>query len=1239
MCSAQGIVGILSSLVLSLTTIAGAADCTPPPSGLIAWWPGDTGANDIIGEADGTLMGGATIAPGLVNGAFDLLPGGYVSVRDNPVLDPTNAITVEAWINTRGQISSYGTILRKSGANGSPNQGYSLEFDGPGVVGFWVYTAEEGWQGAVGGSVTSNEWVHLAGTYDGATLRLYENGVQASSQPATGQILQSTYPLNIGRDPVETNRLFNGFIDEVSLYNRALSASEIAAIYQAGSAGKCESSAPPIIIDQPTNESVPFGENASFTVLASGAFPLAFQWSFGGTNIDGATNATLTLTDIQSGQVGNYAVAISNLYGSTNSAFAVLTAYGVPPFITSQPTNQSINVGAAVSFNVTAAGTPPFAYQWRFDGTNIEGATNATLTLASVQLGLAGDYSVHVANGYGSTNSVAAVLTVNAAVPCAPPPAGLVAWWPGDTGANDIIGGDNGTLMGGATIAPGLVNGAFDLTLGGYVSVPDAPALDPTNAISVEAWINTQGQLSSYDTILRKSGANGSPIQGYSLEFDGPGVVGFWVYTDEGGWQGTAGGSVTPNEWIHLAGTYDGTTLRLYENGVLASSQPVTGRILPSTYPLNIGRDPVETNRLFNGFIDEVSFYNRALAASEIAAIYQAGSAGKCPLSPTFAGSLSNQTVFVGGIATFAVTEDGTLPFTYQWSFDGTNLDAATNATLTITNVQLANAGNYTVQVSNAGGVTNGTAILTVVIPPTIAQQPQSLSVSSFGSASFGVAARGTGPLIYQWQKNGTNLVDDGNLTGSATTNLVIGSVSPGDAGNYQVVVTSPYASTNSAVAVLTVPESVISLGSASTVSGTTITVPVILNALGVESAFIGSVAYDPTKLVLQSVEGATPNYSETNSGFVGFGGFAGDGTFSPGSNTVAQLVFVALPVTNSTPVNLVFTNQPKGCQLTDLNFDNLPAVYESGVVLLTPAEYYADVYPRFNGDHQLTLQDWQEEGRMVAGLDVPTNSDEFLRADCAPRGASDGELTVADWVQAGRYALGLDTMTIVTPPANAGVVTKVKPKGGQSAARVLQVSTVSAQRGQKVSVPISLICATNENAVGLTISYNANQLQLLSFTNGAAFASGRWNVNTNQAGKLGLAVALSPGAKLSAGTNQVGVLTFSASGKASGTVAVTLDSTVVKLQTADLLADSLLTTYISGAVVLPAQPTLEATMANGQLQFTWPLNTGTFQVQVAGQPTGPWTTLTLPVADNGANATAVLNTTNQQQYFRLTGQ
>lgn len=277
--------------------------------------------------------------------------------------------------------------------------------------------------------------------------------------------------------------------------------------------------------------------------------------------------------------------------------------------------------------------------------------------------------------------------------------------------------------------------------------------------------------------------------------------------------------------------------------------------------------------------------------------------------------------------------------------------------------------------------------------------------------------------------------------------------------------------------------------------------------------------------------------------------------------------------------------------------------------------------------------------GRMVAGLDVPTNSDEFLRADSAPRYAPDGLLTVADWVQAGRYAYGLDPLTSVTQSNSSAGLFHPKPKGGQNPTRILQVATTSAQRGQSVGVPVFLVCVTNENSVGFTVDYNTNQLTLNSFSPSAVPTNSQWNINSNQLGEVGLIWAALPGTTLPIGTNQVGLLTFATSTTISGAAALTLDSSVVRLQTADLLAESLPTTYINGAVVLPAQPTLGTALANGQLQFTWPLNSGTFQVQVAGQPTGPWTTLTLPLATNGANATSILNTTNQQQYFRLLGQ
>jgi hypothetical protein len=721
----------------------------------------------------------------------------------------------------------------------------------------------------------------------------------------------------------------------------------------------------------------------------------------------------------------------------------------------------------------------------------------------------------------------------------------------------------------------------------------------------------------------------------------------------------TTSGVLKTNVFQHVVVTYDkvsGNAI-LYCNGNILTNKNFGNISVRTTYPayhVNIGRrtgEPIGLNTTYGGLMDELSVYNRALSSAEIAAIYSAGSAGKCPPVPTppFINSQpTNQTVLAGKPATFIVSASGSAPLSYQWQFNGTNLLNATNASLVLSNVQSSQAGNYLVQITNSVGATNSdSAVLTVVLPPTIVTQPQSQSVVSYHSASFTVAATGTGPLSYQWRKSGTNLINGGNISGATTTNLNLASVTVADIGNYDVVVSNPYATSNSMVAVLSVAQTVLSIGSTNGMSGSTLTVPVLMNAVGVENTFLASVTYDPTKLVLQAVQlgQATAGAylqevdTQTNIGNVGFAILLDYGTVVPaGTQQVARLVFKTLPVTNNVNVSLTFGDSPTARQMADNDLNALPATYVGGTIALTPAEYAADVFPRTNGDHQVVLQDWLEVGRLVARLDIVTNSDELLRADCAPRNAPDGFLTVADWVQAGRYALSLDPLTLVTPPAGPHI--GVIPHGGSVATRTLQIGTVAAARGQSVSVPVFLICDTNENAVGLTVIYNTNQLKFTGATLGSALAGGRLNVNSDLAlDRVGLALAMSPGNALAAGTNQIAVLQFLASPSASGIVPLTLDSSVIQLQVADKTALALTANYVDGAVVLPAQPTIQTYKSGDNLQLTWPISTGTFIVQSASSPAGPWSDASLSIITNGASATVTVQATNQQQYYRLVGQ
>lgn len=174
---------------------------------------------------------------------------------------------------------------------------------------------------------------------------------------------------------------------------------------------------PPTITNQPVSKIVNQGANATFTVGVTGATPLSYQWRFEGTNLAGATLSSYTRPNCQPAHEGDYEVVITNIAGSVTSAVASLTV-NLPPYIGVQPQSLAVWRGQDAEFFVTAGGTEPFSYQWRFNGANIPGATEDNYTQANSQTNQAGNYSVIITNVAGSLTSSNALLTVNV-----PPPA------------------------------------------------------------------------------------------------------------------------------------------------------------------------------------------------------------------------------------------------------------------------------------------------------------------------------------------------------------------------------------------------------------------------------------------------------------------------------------------------------------------------------------------------------------------------------------------------------------------------------------------------------------------------------------------------------------------------------------------------------------------------------------------------------------------------------------------------
>ena len=259
-----------------------------------------------------------------------------------------------------------------------------------------------------------------------------------------------------------------------------------------------------------------------------------------------------------------------------------------------------------------------------------------------------------------------AAISPAAAQTCVQPPSNLVSWWPADGNASDIQDGNHGTLVSGATFAPGLVGQAFRLTgsLNSGVRVPSSANLDPAEAITLDAWVYPFSFPNGAPSILRRQG-NSPTVNNQYLIAAGSGSTAGVAHCNIGDFANPVGGTIPLNQWTHVTCTYDRQFARLYVNGVQVTAQPRTQPIPASSRDLWIGNWEFQSSRQFDGLIDEVEIFNRALTAEEVQAIHASGSAGKCKAPDADAGA--DQAVDEGTIVILDGSQSTGLNPSYLW--------------------------------------------------------------------------------------------------------------------------------------------------------------------------------------------------------------------------------------------------------------------------------------------------------------------------------------------------------------------------------------------------------------------------------------------------------------------------------------------------------------------------------------------------------------------------------------------
>jgi alpha-tubulin suppressor-like RCC1 family protein len=621
---------------------------------------------------------------------------------------------------------------------------------------------------------------------------------------------------------------------------------------------------PPIINSQPVSLTNYAGTTATFLVSAGGPIPMSYQWQKNGTNltnggnVSGATTSTLTLTNVQDADAAIYTATITNAFGSVTSTPASLTVLDSPPVITSQPASCNIFVGTAANFAVAAIGANPFSYQWQFNGTNLDGATNSSLILNNVRPVNTGPYQVVVTNAFGSATSSVAILTVTRSrvvawgnnyygqtnVPAnlldvmaidggnghslALQANGTVAAWgfnsygqtdvpPGLTSVTAIAGGDrfsmalraNGTMAAWGENTYGMTNVPASLTNVARIAAGCYHSLALRTDGRVVAW----GGNSYGETNVPADLTNGMAVAAgemFSLALQTDGAVVAWGYNYNGQTSVPAGlGNVVAisTRMAHaLALKANGTVVAWGYNYYGQTNVPAG---LTNVVAIAAGNDHSLALQTDGRVVAWGIETNVSADLTNVVAI-AAGNGYSLVIqndgSPIIIRHTGNQTVLTNTTVIFQVTALGQSSLSYQWQknginlTDGDNVSGSTTATLTLNNVQAVDIAAYTVVITNdIDRVTSSPALLTVIGPPMITLQPLDLTVNLGTNVQFNVAACGCPAPAYQWWQNGTNPI------GFNSPNLTLSNASRAQNGVYCVQVTNAWGSVLSSNATLTV--------------------------------------------------------------------------------------------------------------------------------------------------------------------------------------------------------------------------------------------------------------------------------------------------------------------------------------------------------------------------------------------------------------------------------------------------
>lgn len=658
---------------------------------------------------------------------------GYVSI---PGLNlNTNELTLSAWVYSAGiQNTNVGIVFTHTTDSSA---GLATDLSDPNGLAY-------DWNGQAAAVNFKSSLVIPDSTWSYVALTVRPDTAVLVIQDATGfysavnyDALHDVQPFigewRIGNDANDSANVFNGLIDEVAIFNRALTLGELYTQYSSA-AGNL---APRVFSDATgPNDDVSSGDVFTVTADVGGTPPLSYQWKLNGSPIPGGTSPTFGKAATV-GDTGDYSLTVSNATGSTTTAAAHVNVINLSfPSIITQPVGRVSYVGGSHTFKVVATGGQ-LTYQWSVGGLPISGATNTSLSFNSLVATNSGSYTVAVKNSLGTIVSAPATLQVSN--PAAGSFESIIvgdkpeSWWrlndpQGTAVVQDAMGRHDGQYVGLVSLGQpsvGIVSSGGSALFDGsasYGTIPYSALLNPKTNFTVEGWVkaNLAGiELTPFSSFSITGGSG----RGYGfLKTAGDVWWGITGNNDQYNYYYADLGNTRFNEWTHLAIVNSNRGTSFYVNGVFVDG-PFGNYIPNASDPFILGgrSNGGKVTQYWSGQLAEVAFYRSALTDSQIAAHYQSALYGNSS-APVFIDQPVSQTVIVGQSVIFAARVEGTTPLSLQWMKDTQALAGETNQTLTISKTDFGSIGHYTLVASNAiGSKSSQVAALSVVPVPVYA--------------------------------------------------------------------------------------------------------------------------------------------------------------------------------------------------------------------------------------------------------------------------------------------------------------------------------------------------------------------------------------------------------------------------------------------------------------------------------------------------------------------------------------